>query len=255
MVVWLTLGAIVAGLGALIGSAAWGWRGTPVDCHETLCFCEVSSSTWWRQPVNTWSNLVPIGLSVVVAVEASRLEVRSGGLGVLRVLRVAFPLMLAFQGLGSMFFHASLKTWGLSIDAVSMFAITGLLLAVSLFRVGVFGARGLLGGWLGIIGLGFVAGWGAPRLVSPLILVLFLSLLGSEAFAFARGKTRSSRWFRGGVALFVAGVVVWYGSAIEGMPLCWPDSLFQGHALWHATSGLAVAGFWRHSLENLAPAS
>ncbi len=247
---WLTLAVNALGLGTLVWLASRGWPGRPVDCKDMVCYCEVSGSTWWRQPVNTWSNLVPIGLSLGVAFEASRLEASSP---VRSVLRVAFPLMLAFQGLGSMCFHASLTAWGAAVDAMSMFTITGLLLTVNLVRLGTIGAVGLLGWWGALIGLGLVFGLVAPKAVSPLMLVLFLSVMASEVVAAAKGKTRSARWFRGGITLFVVGVVVWCCSAIDGMPLCWPHSPFQGHALWHTTSGLAVAAFWRHALVNLSP--
>ena len=42
-------------------------------------------------------------MSLVVALDAGRTESRP----VPRVLAVAFPLMLVFQGLGAMFFHAT----------------------------------------------------------------------------------------------------------------------------------------------------
>jgi hypothetical protein len=46
-------------------------------------------------------------------------------------------------------------------------------------------------------------------------------------------------------------VTVWFLSASEDLPLCVPDSPWQGHALWHLTAAGAVSLFALHAFRNL----
>ncbi len=240
--VWFSL--LLSGIGlAVLGALAHrGWPGTSVDCTATLCFCETPSDGPWRQPANTWSNLAPLLISLAVAADAARRR--------LTVLGFAFPAMLVFQGLGAMFFHASLKSWAGAIDASSMFTIVGLLLSINLLRAGRVTRAGLVGLWLALVAAGLALGWVAPEVVSPVMFLLVIAVLGSEVWLARHGRTPFPTWFRVGIWVFLAGVAVWFGSAIEGAPLCRPDSLWQGHALWHVTSAVAIGLFWVHVRKN-----
>jgi hypothetical protein len=235
------------GLAALWLLARAGWPGTQVDCRDVLCYCEATASGLWRQPINTWSNLAPLLAGFVVAAEATRRAQTPA----MRVLGIAFPLTLVAQGLGAMVFHASLLSWAGVVDAVSMFVIIGLLFAINVYRGGHVSLTGMLWTWLGIIGAGALLGVIRPEAVSPVMGPLEVAFLGTEVRLHARGRSPSALWFRLGITSFLIGVAVWYGSATEGTPLCNPASVWQGHALWHTTSGLAIYLFWRHVRANL----
>jgi len=254
--VWFSLLLSAAGLATLGALAQRGWPGTPVDCTATLCFCEATSDGLWRQPANTWSNLGPLLISLAVAVDAGRRRLKATAPSpALTLLGFAFPAMLVFQGLGAMFFHASLMGWAGAIDASSMFTIVGLLLSINLLRAGVVTRGRMIGVWLALVVVGLGLGWISPEVVSPVMFLLVISVLGSEVWLARHGLTPSATWFRVGIWVFLAGVAVWFGSAIEGAPLCWVDSLWQGHALWHVTSAVAVGLFWVHVRKNLEPSA
>lgn len=227
-----------------------GWPGAVVDCTATLCFCEASMATGWRQPANSWSNLAPLIAAVAVAIDAAR---RRGAGPALKLLGFAFPLTLVFQGLGALAFHASLTAWGGVVDASSMFAVVGLLVAINLFRAGKLNAGQLGALWAGISLGGLTLGWVAPEVVSPVMFVFVISVLGTEVWLARHGRTPSPLFFRLGIWIFLSGVAVWFASAIEGTPLCDPASLWQGHAYWHVTSAIAVGLFWVHARRNLEP--
>lgn len=251
----VTLAASLAGLGALVAGAALGFPGTPFNCADALCYCETTSRGLFRQPVNTWSNLVPLALALWVAARAGReRRARPTPHAALDLLGWLFPLMLVSQGLGSMAFHASLTEWGAALDAMSMFTTSGLLLATNLLRLGRLSPRGALTLWLVLIALGFVTGVVSSNGVMLFVFLLFLSVLSTEVWLSRAGRTRSHRFFRAGLAVFVTGVALWYGSAIDGAPLCWPDSWLQVHGLWHLTSALAMAFFFVHATRNLSEA-
>lgn len=251
----VTLTASLVGIAALVLGARAGYPGTPFNCADTLCYCETTSHGLFRQPVNTWSNLFPLGVALWVAARAGRERMaRTAPNAALDLLGWLFPLMLVSQGLGSMAFHASLTEWGAALDAMSMFTTSGLLLATNLLRLGRLSPRGAVTLWFVLIALGLVTGLVTSNGVMLFVFLLFLSVLFSELWLSRRGLTRSNRFFRAGLGVFVTGVALWYGSAIEGAPLCWPDSWFQVHGLWHVTSALAMAFFYLHATRNLAPA-
>ena len=243
----LTFAATALGIAALVGFALLGWPGTPIDCTTLLCYCEASAPGLWRQPINTWSNLAPLIAAFAVAHDVGRPA--HGHLP--RTLGPMFALTLVFQGLGSMFFHASLVDWAGAVDAMSMFAVTGLLFAINLYRADALGERHLLPFWLIFSVGGMTLGLVAAAVVGYAMMLLVLGWMGLEVWLHRRDPSLSKRWFRGGLVVFGVGVIVWHGSAIEGMPLCDPTSAWQGHALWHVTSAAAIACFWLHAKENL----
>ncbi len=246
----------VLGVGAVLLFGALGWPGGPYDCAEHgTCFCEAPRAGWIRQPVNTWTNLAPIALALVVGARGAWWKKERARRGqpsrALDLLGLLFPATLAFQGWGSMFFHASLKGWGHAIDALSMFAIAGLLAGTNLLRLGLVTPQKLIGGWIGVMALGLLVGLSSSDAVSALVFALFLTILGTEVRAASRGLTVDSRFFRLGLGFHVTGIAVWFLSLVEGQPLCAPDSWLQGHGLWHLTAGLAIAGFTEHAQRNV----
>ena len=65
--------------------------------------------------------------------------------------------------------------------------------------------------------------------------------------------TRDHRWFWAALAVYGFGQVIWLLSR-DGAPLCDPDSLLQGHALWHLTSAAAVLLVYRYlTSEQITP--
>jgi hypothetical protein len=180
----------------------------------------------------------------VIAADAAKLrdtELRrsAGGIGVL------YAIAIAFEGLGSLFFHGSLTTWGAVLDAAGIAAIQGLVLLVTLLRAGVVGYRGVLVGWplLVLVGLCYRA---LVPVMAPLSLLFTIGIFIGERRArrVAAPTLELRRWFAGTVAMFVAGAIVLALSALPGFPLC-SGRLVQGHAVWHLIAALASGGCWR----------
>lgn len=53
-------------------------------------------------------------------------------------------------------------------------------------------------------------------------------------------------------AIFTSGLVVWFFSRTGG-PLCDPDSVIQGHAVWHVAAAAAFAVLFRTDRSTLTP--
>lgn len=52
----------------------------------------------------------------------------------------------------------------------------------------------------------------------------------------------------------MSAVGVWFFSAAEGLPLCEPHSIWQGHALWHVLTAFSVSFSVLHIMRNFEAA-
>jgi hypothetical protein len=116
-----------------------GWPGQANTCINEKpndgCFCEefvradaISGKPGVRQPVNTWFNLYSIGTAFLVAwfVYADRRDLGESGTpkNLMRSntwVPDLYIFAVLFLGLGSMWFHASIKQWGGRMDGMSMY--------------------------------------------------------------------------------------------------------------------------------------
>lgn len=251
--VLLALGASALGLGAVLIAGRLGWPGAPYDCSLNPCFCELPAAGLVRQVGNTWSNLgaVAAGLVVALTFARRRLSRTSPGSPALDALGLMAPPALVFQGIGSMFFHGGLTVWGSALDAMSMFAIVGLLVLTQALRLGWLTLPTLGWSWSVLLVGGLAVGFLFPPLVVALVFLLFLSILGTEVLLSRRGRSPSGAWFRVGLAVHVSAVAVWFLSLGEGLPLCVPGSVWQGHGVWHLGAAAAVTFMVLHVAGNL----
>ncbi len=251
--VLLATASAVAGVASVLVLGALGWPGVPFDCSANPCYCELPGPGLVRQLGNTWSNLAAVAAGLLVAVHASRTRAaRSRPHPALDLFGVLAPPALVFQGVGSMYFHGGLTTWGSALDAMSMFAIAGLLLVMQAHRLGKVPARHLVTAWLAVVLPGLAVGFISPALVAGAVFLLFLGILWTEVLLTRRGRAPSASLFRFGIAAHVSAVGVWFFSAGEGLPLCAPQSPWQGHALWHVLTAFSVGLTVLHVMRNLA---
>src|SRR5262249_2988271 len=146
-----------AALAAFFALARAGWPGAPSVClRDFVCYCE--RTTWdglARQPWNTWSSLSCAPVALLIAVDAGRLRAPDGpGTPPRRLagtLGVLYALAVVMEGVGSLYFHGSLTTWGAVLDAAGIVTIGSLVLLVTLLRGRVLDLRGVVRGWPAIL--------------------------------------------------------------------------------------------------------
>lgn len=245
-----------------------GWPGAADVCTCSVpngCYCEgfsladaQSHRGGVRQPVNTWSNLYALVTALIVAlrVQADR---RTGAQSNLIRSTARIPdlyvFVVLFLGLGSMWFHASLKSWAGAIDGLSMYAFAAFLIWFTALRLGL--SRRLF--WLGYpvtVGSFTVLGalWDWQYKSALLIVGLVLVYLALEVAVWASrrtvlmGRALPRALWAGAVASIVVATVFWSLSQTGG-PLCSTDSLLQLHGLvWHPLAGamaVLMYFFWR----------
>lgn len=235
----------------ILGSG--GWPGEDDDCIARQdCHCERLRSGIIKQPSNTWSNLAFVLVGLVIL--GARIWDRTKAVDVqnpmatVPIYSITFGILLVTVGLGSIFFHASIKRWGSVVDNLAMYLFLTYVILYDLFR---------LAGWDNVaafflvfilvnIGLGAVRLW-KERSEKYVFRVLFGSLIAVEVLLalnlpIAAGIFRDwTPWLAAELIAFGAAYLIWYLSA-TGRPLCRPDSWLQGHAVWHII-GAAAVGF------------
>ncbi len=265
---------IVVVLGAFLIFAAAGWPGAANNCIEPTkdtppqpdsCYCEAfdrraiaRNEGGVRQPVNTWFNLYAIFTAFLVALfvyfdrqaGVSGNPIRSSGL-----LPDLYIFAVLFLGLGSMWFHGSLKDWGGITDVLSMFIYAVFLVFYSIRRL--WNADWFF--WvcypITVALFTFVAAiwkWEYNSLV--LILILVAAYLTVEVIIWVRtgkvmqGKPGTMALWISAVVAIIAATIFWILSQ-TGRPMCDPKSAFQPHGLlWHPLAGIMAVllyFYWR----------
>ena len=215
-----------------------GWR--PASCLPDRCFCEAIRSRLVQQPVNTISSLAFVGVAVLVWLSA-RASAGIGRFHSRRVYAVLYGSALLVIGLGSAFYHASLSFIGQSVDVLGMYLIATFIVIYNLGRVRSLSTLAAAFGYV-VGNAALLAGlvWfpAARRYVFGLLVLLGLALeLRARRVEEAARERRS---------ITIALVILFAGFAIWTLDitrqLCAPQSLLQGHAVWHL-AGAAAAWF------------
>jgi len=243
---------LLASLGAVAFAAAAGWPGAPNHCVlDGDCYCERARPGLVAQPANTWS-LLPFSLAGLgIALHSgrarlSRVVAPSNRMTGTSFYPVLYCSILAFMGPGGSFFHASLTDWAGAVDVLSMFLWINFLIAYDLTSIYQWGRRRFLAVYLGATAVLML-----PRIFNgpigvPLFAITFgFWLLIELAIALPdrlpssrRPGYRDRRWLLAYLTVSVAAFGIWSASHGNG-PLCKPDSLLQGHAVWHVLNAVA----------------
>jgi hypothetical protein len=210
-----------------------GWFGPAREFNE---FCECLGPGLIKQQANTWSNLGFVAVGLLVGLWSDRdwrsPPAASNPMTTTRLYPALYALVVALIGPGSMALHASNSWLGGKVDVLSMYLWACYPVAYRLSRRQGDSPRLFLSIYLGLCATMAVV------LFLPLdqyypFGALLLTIAGLEVHAVRRGPWRSNpRWLLTALGLFVVAFSIWLPSRTGG-PLCDPDSLLQGHALWH----------------------
>ena len=211
----------------------------PATCLSDHCFCEEPSDSGLVQIVNSFTSLAFVivgvwGLLVASRLKSARLEKRLIGV---------FAAVAVFIGLSSFFYHGTLTFLGQFLDIFSMYVFGTLLILGALLR------RGYVKPVIGIvlfiavnIALGYVQ-YVYPD--SRRILFALILIPGIILEFVPIGKPGYDRKY---LYLGIMSLIVAYGiwSLDQNGILCWPDSVLQGHGLWHILTAVAVGMVMLH---------
>ena len=142
-------------------------------------------------------------------------------------------------GVGSAFYHASLTFIGQFFDVFGMFLLAAFMLVYAWERIwnlrlattlSLYLALNLFLSWLQI------AIPDTRRYVFAIVLIV--ALLFEYYFRLKMKPNIEIRWLRLGIGLLTFAYVIWILDNTR--TLCFENSLFQGHAMWHILGAVSV---------------
>jgi hypothetical protein len=198
--------------------------------------CETIGSGFLAQPINALSSVTFSVIGLVIIWWASRAE------GNERVVRVVFGVLMVLTGAGSVMFHGP-QGPGSQFGHDVTFLVTVWFVAV----INLSEARGWRRSveW-GIFTVGAVAISVvlvlSPGVTNVLMVATVIALVVSDVMLRRKGHIRRW-WYVASLAAIVVAVVMFLLGR-TGAPLCDPDSLFQGHGVWHLLGAVALGTYF-----------
>ena len=246
--------------------AAAGWPGSIAsNCYEDYlitkdCYCErlrgdKPGDVWMAQPMNTISNLWFVVAGLVVAYSADSQsfpskqwwEQRKNPITQDKLYSTVYALAACLLGVGSTCLHASFTAWGRQVDMIAMYLIASFSLLYPFVKNGTLNRQQAI--WSYSLLSASLVYWtvaiGTPeqtrRLFTTMIVTSWLVEIFHVDEEVARRNQQARKILLATIGFFLLGVMIWKASESAG-PLCDPDSLWQGHSLWHLQSAVAIAG-------------
>jgi len=214
------------------------WSIYPVaTCTETRCFCEMPrSGALLLQPANSISSFGFAFVGFLMILMARSRDWMSAFLPLAAsILGVAAIIV----GIGSVLLHATLTLWGQFFDVLGMYLISGFFLISALAKWrDIPDRRAMI--YYGLLCAVLVAIlYALPEVRRWLFaVVLFAAIILELVFARPlRPQVRTGYYVAGLVANIVA-FTIW--NLDQRGQLCTPESLLQGHAIWHLLGAVAL---------------
>lgn len=238
---WLLLSAAAV---AAIFLARPDWtQWAPATCMPDACFCEGIQPGPVAQPANTWSNLgfVLAGLLMITRARAeARLQAGPAN-PMTRQTAYAWVLGVAtiITGLGSVFYHASLSFVGQFFDVLGMYLLAVFILLYGVSRLVTMSRGAFVGLYVGLNAALAAALWTVPIFRRYLFAALILAAIGVEIGGRKRQRgAREGKWFLAAFVTLAVAFGIW-NLDIRHI-VCVPESLAQGHAVWHLLDAVAT---------------
>jgi hypothetical protein len=198
--------------------------------------CETIGSGVFAQPVNAVSSLLFSIIGLAAIWWATRVE------GNERLIRIVFGVLMVLTGAGSVMFHGPqgpASQFGHDVT----FLVTVWFVAVvnsaeaNRWRRSVEWGTFVAGGI--VLSIALVL---SPGLTNVLMVATVISLVMSDIVLHRRGRTRT--WWYVVSLVTIAIAVAMFLLGRTGAPLCDPDSLFQGHGLWHVLAAISLGAYF-----------
>jgi Ceramidase len=233
----LTLASAI-GIIALLGALGPDWSVyAPATCTTTRCFCELPRiGMLIVQPANSWSSYgyAFAGFLMIVLARGQRWTSGFPAFGA-----VTFGATAIFVGLGSVLLHATLTLWGQFFDVLGMYLVSGFMLVGALAK-----ARGLSNRQAVMLYLGVVGALALVLLAMPEVrrwlygVVLIIAIILELGIARPLRPSVQTPYYFFGIAAKATAFTIW--NLDQRGIVCAPQSLVQGHAIWHLLGALAL---------------
>ena len=225
----------VVSVGLLMLAVGFGWLGA--DVGRGANFCEVARSGLVRQPANSWSNLGFVIAGLLIAARVDAASVMPVG------LQTFYACVVVILGPASAAMHATQSSLGGHLDLLSMYLVAGFAAAYAWVRLvrrpsAFFAVYAVC-----VVGCELAGLWTRPVPVvqyagNVAFGLLLVAAVVMETRLWRRGESRRTIGFGfAALALMLVAFFIWNMSQ-HGW--CSPESLIQGHAVWHLLCALAA---------------
>lgn len=199
--------------------------------------CESIGEGFLAQPANAISSgtYLLVGAWLVVRAISATVEERPTA--------IAYGVVLCSVGIGSIAFHGPMPSGARLVHDLTIAAVFAVIAARGCGRLRGWSQATVIGATAPIIAIIGLAMSISPEIGIGLSGAVGIVALGLEIYLYRTGRgrrlsRRGRRWLIAALLLLVvAGLVQVLGRT--DAPLCDPDSLFQGHAMWHVMTALA----------------
>jgi Ceramidase len=210
----------------------------PATCTTTRCFCELPrTGSLIVQPANSWSSYgyAFVGFLMIILSQA-----RSWNSGFHNQAASVFGLTAIFVGLGSVLLHATLTLWGQFFDVMGMYLTSGFMLVSAVARWHNLSVRRAVLLYLVVVGGLLAVLYLVPEVRRSLFAFVLIAAIILE-LTFARPRRAGVRlsYYLAGIVTKAIAFTIWILDQ-SGL-VCSPQSLLQGHAVWHL---LGATSLW-----------
>ncbi|MEO1517493.1 MAG: ceramidase domain-containing protein [Bacteroidota bacterium] len=252
---------VFIGTSLLLGLAiCYNWMG---EANEgTMMFCERARDGLIKQPANSFSNLgfSLVGLYIGWYFFCNKIKKRNL-FGFKKQYHLLMAIVLILLGAGSFAMHATNTFWGIFFDLLGMFLSSAFFFCYSLKRWLRFSDGAFLVLYLLNVALCcyvFLSPWnyfGYMLSSAEILFILHIAIaLILEVYMTRCGQIQVDwRWAAVGVLTLITAFGIWNISRTHTSLWCNPDSLFQGHALWHILDAASLYAFFKYYCSESTP--
>jgi hypothetical protein len=214
-----------------------------------MWFCERVHDGFVKQPANTWSNVAFIFSGIYIGWLSYKNRFTANNLMTqTSFIPILFACIVVFLGPGSIAMHGSNGPWGGFLDLLSMFMISSFVFCYGLRRL--LGMSDLMFGILFVISV-VASCWVFLNPINNTTPFISLSewifglqlVLSFPVELYLRHHHQTKSIMHRGIASMLTMMVafgIWNLSRTTESWFCDPESLIQGHAIWHILNALAA---------------
>ena len=209
----------------------------PATCTTTHCFCELPrGEALIVQPANSWSSYGYAFAGFLMILLARGRDWQSGFPS---LAAQVFGATAIFVGLGSVLLHATLTLWGQFFDVMGMYLVSDFMLVSAIARWRSMTDRNAAILYLVVVAALLAVLYAVPEVRRWLYAVVLLTSIITElGFARPRRPGVVTRYYLLGIAAKAVAFTIW--NLDQSGRVCAPESLLQGHAVWHLLGATAL---------------
>ena len=221
----------------------YSWQGWTRSTCYPHCYCEAPTGGPIEQISNSFSNLFYVLVGLLIAMLPHSLKKAQQNLISSHPgYSILYGCNIIFLGFGSFFYHGSLTEFGRFFDWFGMYLFASYIIIYSIARYyrSWFTAPRFISTFcafmVALIIVTLTVNADVRRHIFTIMIVVALIVAGIVNFIL---KSKLNTWYLAGSLLcLVVAYTIW--TLDNNGIYCWPNSLIQGHAVWHILTACTI---------------